>query len=160
MDMEPQKEHQWLQKFVGEWTYESDALEGQDQPAEQMTGTERVRSLGGFWIVAEGQGSMPGGEVGTTMMTVGYDPQKQRYVGTYIGSMMNYLWVYDGELDADARVLTLAADGPAFDGSDNMAKYRDVTEFKSDDHRVFTSSVQGADGAWHQFMTINYRRKK
>ena len=113
MDMEPQKEHQWLQKFVGEWTYESEAQEGPDTPAEKMIGTETVRSLGGFWIVAEGQGSMPGGEVGTTMMTVGYDPQKQRYVGTYIGSMMSYLWVYDGELDADERVLTLAADGPA-----------------------------------------------
>ena len=96
MDMEPQQEHQWLQKLVGGWKYESEAVEGQDQPSEKMTGTERVRSLGRYWVVAVGQGSMPGGDVGTTMMTVGYDPQKQRYVGTYIGSMMSYLWVYDG----------------------------------------------------------------
>ena len=25
---EPQKEHQWLQKLVGEWTYESEASWG------------------------------------------------------------------------------------------------------------------------------------
>jgi hypothetical protein len=160
MDMEPQKEHQWLQKLVGEWTYESEAVEGQDQPSEKMTGTERVRSLGGYWVVAEGQGSMPGGETGTTIMTLGYDPQKQRYVGTYIGSMMSTLWVYDGELDANERVLTLASDGPAMDGEGKMAKYKDVIEFTSEDHRVFTSHMLGEDGEWHHFMTINYRRTK
>src|SRR3712207_8501500 len=59
---------------------------------------------------SEGQGDMPGGGVGTTLMTLGYDPQTQRYVGTWGGSMMNYLWVYDGELDVDGRVLTLASE--------------------------------------------------
>lgn len=29
---EPQKEHQWLQKLVGEWTYEADAMMGRASP--------------------------------------------------------------------------------------------------------------------------------
>lgn len=41
-----------------------------------------------------------------------------------------------------------------------MARYRDVMEFKSQDHRVLTSHTLGDDGAWHQFMTVHYRRKK
>jgi hypothetical protein len=41
-----------------------------------------------------------------------------------------------------------------------MGKYRDVMEFKSDDHRVLNSYTLGADGAWQQFMTVHYRRKK
>jgi Protein of unknown function (DUF1579) len=31
---------------------------------------------------------------------------KKRFVGTWIGSMMTYMWVYDGELDRSERVLT------------------------------------------------------
>lgn len=159
MMTEPQNEHHWLQKLVGEWTYEAEMKMGLDHPPEKSSGTENVRSLGGLWVLAEGQGEMPGCGTVTTMMTLGYDPQKQQYVGTWVGSMMTYLWVYNGELDAAQRVLTLNSDGPAMTGEGKMAKYKDVIEFKSDDHRVMTSHVLNDDGNWHQFMTANYRRK-
>lgn len=159
MQTEPQNEHQWLQKFVGEWTYEAEAMMGLDQPSEKSTGTESVRSLGGLWVLAEGQGEMPGGCDVTTIMTLGYDPQKQRYIGTWVGSMMTYLWVYDGELNADEKVLTLNSEGPSMTGEGKLAKYKDVTEFKSNDHRVMTSHVLGDDGQWHKFMTVNYQRQ-
>lgn len=159
MKTEPQDEHQWLQKLVGEWTYETEAMMGPDQPPEKSTGTENVRSLGGLWIVAEGQGEMPGCGAVTMMITLGYDPQKQRYVGTWVGSMMTYLWVYDGELDADKKVLTLNSQGPAMTGEEKMANYKDVIEFEGDDHRILTSHALGEDGQWHQFMTAHYWRK-
>jgi hypothetical protein len=160
MKTEPQKEHQWLQRFVGEWTFEGEAPMEPGQPPSQFTGTESVRSLEGLWFLAEGQGEMPGGGPATTMLTLGYDSQKQRYVGTWIGSMMTHLWVYEGELDADEKVLTLNAEGPSMASDGKMTQYKDVTEFKSDDHRVLTSHVLGDDGNWQQFMTANYRRKK
>lgn len=103
MQAEPQKQHHWLQQLVGEWIYETEVAMGLDQPSEKATGTETVRSLGDLWILAEGQGEMPGCGEANTMMTLGYDPQKQRYVGTWVGSMMTYLWLYDGELDADEK---------------------------------------------------------
>jgi Protein of unknown function (DUF1579) len=159
MKTELQNEHRWLQKLVGDWTYETEALMGPDQPPEKSSGTESVRSLDGLWILAEGQGEMPGCGAVTTILTLGYDPQKQRYVGTWVGSMMNYLWIYDGEMDAAGQVLTLSAEGPSMMADDKMGKYRDVIEFKSDDHRVLTSHMLGNDGQWHQFMTANYRRK-
>lgn len=160
MKTEPKKEHQWLQNLVGEWTYETEATMEPGKPAEKFGGTESVRSLGGLWILAGGQGEMPGCGATTTMMTLGYDPQKQRYVGTWIGSMMTHLWIYEGELDADERVLTLNSEGPAMTDDGKMAKYRDAIEFKSDDHRVMTSQVLGDDGQWHKFMTATYRRKQ
>lgn len=156
----PQKEHQWLQKLVGEWTCELETTMEPGKPPEKSKATESVRSLGGFWILAEGQGEMPGGGAATTMMTLGYDPERQRYVGTWVGSMMTHLWVCDGALDAAERVLTLEAEGPNMAAEGKLAKYRDVIELKSDDHRVLTSHMLGDDGKWHQFMTANYRRKK
>jgi hypothetical protein len=157
---EQQKEHQWLQKLVGEWTYESEVAMGPERPPEKGTGTESVRSLGGLWILAEGQGDMPGCGAATTMMTLGYDPQTKRYMGTWIGSMMTHLWVYDGELDATEKLLTLDSEGPAMSDEGKMAKYRDAIEFKGDDHRVLTSHVLSDDGKWHEFMTAHYRRQK
>jgi hypothetical protein len=43
---------------------------------------------------------MPCAGPATTMMTLGYDPPKRRFVGTFNDSMMTHLWVYDGALDA------------------------------------------------------------
>jgi hypothetical protein len=160
MNAEPQKEHTWLHKLVGEWTYESECMTEPGKPAEKHGGNESVRSLGGLWILAEGRGEMPGGAPATMLMTLGYDPAKKRIVGTWVGSMMTHLWIYDGALDAAERVLTLESDGPSMAGGGKMARYRDAIEQKSDDHRVLTSSVLGDDGKWQQFMTMTYRRKK
>jgi hypothetical protein len=93
-------------------------------------------------------------------MTLGYDPTKKKYVGTFIGSMMTYLWVYEGELDASGKKLVLNAEGPHFVEAGKMAKYRDTIEFLSDDHRTLTSHMLGDDGQWNHFMTAHYRRKK
>ncbi|MBE9079093.1 DUF1579 domain-containing protein [Romeria aff. gracilis LEGE 07310] len=161
MKTEPQDEHQWLQKLVGEWTYETEAMMGPDQTPEKSTGTESVRSLGGLWILAEGQGEMPGcNDTATTMMTLGYDPQKQRFVGTFIVSMMSYLWIYEGELDTAQTRLTLNAEGPSMTEEGKMAKYQDIIEFINEDHRVLTSHVLSDDGQWHQFMTAHYWQKQ
>jgi hypothetical protein len=160
MHAEPQKEHQWLQKLVGEWTSEAEGTMGPDKPPEKFKGTESVRSIGGLWAMCEGRGEMPGGGAATTIMTLGYDPVRKRYVGTFLGSMMTHLWVYDGELDPTGKVLTLDTEGPNFAAEGKMAKYKDRIEFKSDDHRVLTSHMLGDDGKWHGFMTAHYRRRK
>ena len=101
MQAEPQTEHQWLSKLVGEWTYESECSMGPDQPQMKSGGREVVRSLGGLWTVGEGQGAMPGGGTFDTIMTLGYDPQTKRFVGTFVVSIMTHLWLYSrGSLDA------------------------------------------------------------
>ena len=160
MKAEPQKEHQWLQQLVGEWTSEAECSMGPGQPSTKSYGTERVRMVGGVWMVGEGQGEMPGGGTATMIMTLGYDPQKKKYLGTWIGSMMTHMWHYDGEMDAAGRILTLSAEGPSMAGDGTMAKYQDIIEIKSKDHRTLSSRVLGPDGTWNHFMTAHYRRKK
>ncbi len=155
----PQKEHEWLQQFVGSWTFESQCMGEPGKPADTFKGTEQVKSIGGLWIVGEGKGEMPGGGEGHMRLTLGFDPKRNRYIGTWIGSMMTHLWIYEGELDPSGRILTLNAEGPSFTGQ-GMARYQDIYEIKSSDHRVLTSRSQGADGQWTQFMTAHYRRTK
>jgi hypothetical protein len=159
MKAEPQKEHNWLHKLLGEWTYESTAAGSAGEQPSKATGTERVRSLGGLWVLAEGEGEMPGGGPATTLMTLGYDTEKKRYLGTWIGSMMTHMWIYDGEMDGAGKVLTLNSEGPSMEGDGSTAKYKDVIELKSDDHRVLTAHVLKKNGTWERFMTAEYRRK-
>ena len=157
MHAEPQAEHQWLEQMVGEWESEMEASGGPDHPPEKHVGTETVRSLK-VWVQCEG--TMPDGIPAKTVMTLGYDPARKKFVGTFIGSMMTNLWVYEGELDAAGKVLTLAADGPSFTDPTKTTKYLDKIEVVSPDHRILTSQALGDDGRWHQFMTAHYRRKK
>jgi hypothetical protein len=154
---EPQAEHQWLNQLVGEWVWEMDALMGPDQPTTKHTGTDSVQSLG-VWIQCHGTQAMADGKPGLSVMTLGYDTAKKKFVGTFIGSMMTSLWVYEGELDAAGKVLTLDADGPNFTDPTKTTKYQDKIEVVSPDHRVLTSQALGDDGQWVQFMTAHYRR--
>jgi hypothetical protein len=154
-----QKEHAWLQKLVGNWTFESECVGEPGQPNSKQHGTESVKSIGDLWIIGEGQGDMPGGGTARMMITLGFNPVRNRFVGTWVGSMMSHLWVYDGELDASGRVLTLNSEGPSFTDPTQLAKYQDIIEVISDDHRTLTSRSLGPDGSWTRFMTAHYRRK-
>lgn len=160
MNAKPQKEHQWLMQLLGEWTYESECSVGPDQPPMKSVGVDSVRSLGGLWVLCEGRGDMPGGDTGYTLMTLGYDPAKQKFVGSFIGSMMTNQWIYEGQLDATGTTLTLDTVGPSFTDPTKMAMYQDIIEIKSPDHRVLRSQFRSDDGSWHHFMTAHYRRTK
>jgi hypothetical protein len=155
MEVQRQQEHRWLERLVGEWTSEMEAVMKPGDPPETFTGTESVRSLDGLWVLCEGQ---PSGGASTTIMTLGYDTAKGRYVGTFIGSMSTYMWVYEGTVDAGGNALTLETEGPSFADESRMAKYRDTIEFRGDDHRVLSSTMQGEDGGWQQVMEVHYRR--
>jgi hypothetical protein len=160
MNVEPQKEHNWLNRFVGEWTYEIAAVMKPGEPPVKLTGTETVRSVGVIWIVAEGHGEMPGGGIATTILTVGYNPDLKRFVGSWIGSMMTHLWMYEGTLDPAEKVLTLNCEGPLFDGTGGTTKYKDIHTLISDDLRTLSGNILLKDGQWMEMMTSTFRRKR
>lgn len=150
MRAEPSKEHEWLKKLAGDWVAIAD-----DMPSW----SESVRSLDGLWFVAEGKGEMPGGGAATTIMTLGYDPNRNRYVGSWVGSMMSHMWVYEGSIDESGNVLTLDTEGPDFWSEGRRAKYQDIITFEGSDQRVLTSRMLNDDGTWKHVMTARYRRK-
>jgi hypothetical protein len=153
----PQKEHEFLQKFVGEWESVGKRTMGEGQPPMECNGTATTRMLGEFWMISEGKGDAMGSPM-ENVMQLGFDTKKGKYIGTWIDSMFNHMWHYEGTAEGDK--LTLFAEGPNMMEPGKMAMYRDEFEFKSPDHYVLTSSAQGEDGKWTTFMTADVRKKK
>ena len=107
----PLKEHDWLKQLAGEWVTEAEMVMEPGKPPMKSTGTETARTLGGFWLVGEHKSRVMGIPV-TGVMTVGYDPAKKKYVGTWVCSMDGHLWNYEGAVDSAGKVLTLNTEGP------------------------------------------------
>jgi hypothetical protein len=156
----PVKQHEWLQQFVGKWDVTVEVTTEPGKPPIRGKGSESTRMLGGFWVIAEGKGEMEG-TPGTinSLLTLGFDANANKFVGTWIDSINSYLWKYEGKLDAARKVLTLETQGPC-PLRTGLVRFREVTEFKSKDHRVFTSSMLGEDGRWVTMVTAHYRRKR
>lgn len=153
----PGEHHKWLAQLVGTWTIESQ-MAGEGQPPMKATGTDTVRSLADRWVICELQSEVPGLGTMNAVLTLGYKPETGKYQGTWIDSLTDQLWVYEGSLDPTGKILTLEAEGPnMMDPSKGNTNYRDVIEFKSADHRTLTSSAL-VDGEWVQFMTAHYRK--
>ncbi len=152
----PTKEHEWLKQLAGEWDTVGEMVMGPGQPPVRCKGTETTRVLGGFWVVGEHKGEFMGTPV-TGLMTVGYDPEKKKYVGTWVCSMCDRLFRYEGTVTGN--VLTLETEGPD-PATGKLVRLRDVLEVKDKDHRVLTSLALGEDGKWVPFMTMTATRKK
>lgn len=154
----PEQEHLFLKKLLGDWTYETESIMGPGQPVMKSSGKETFRSLNDIWFIGESEGTMPDGEPATMIITIGYDPESKKYVGTWIGSMMTIMWVYRGFVEGNT--LNLDADGPSMTGDGTTATYRDAIEFVDDDHRVMRSQMLTGEAKGNIFMTARYTRVK
>jgi hypothetical protein len=175
-DIKPSTQHEWLRQLIGEWEMEAGAVMGPDQPEVKSKGRESVKAFGEFFVIAEGSGEWQPGDMMYSRMTLGYDPSKGKFVGTWVGTPMTNMWVYEGELDASGKVLTLDTEGPdmsamegcapgeASDGAQaapqplKLARYQDIIEIVDANTRKLRSQMQGADGNWTQFMEATYTR--
>lgn len=152
------EEHRWLQQLVGEWDCKAEATMAPGAEPMKLESTESVRSIGGLWVLAEGKADF-GGMPFTSIMTVGYDPQKGAFVGSWIDTFQTHMWIYRGKLDDAKKVLTLEAEGPNMQDPSKTQKYRDAIEIHGADRKTLTSSALGEDGTWTTFMKAEYRRR-
>jgi hypothetical protein len=151
----PQKEHEWLQQLAGEWETDGEAVMEEGKEPLKVKGSASSRMIGGWWLVLENRGEFMGNPF-TGILTVGFDPAKKSYLGTWIDSNSSHLWHYTGR--AEGARLTLDAEGPTHEAG-KMGKFREVIEVKEKDHFVFSSSLE-KDGKWVPFVTVQFRRTK
>jgi hypothetical protein len=153
---QPQKEHEWLKQLAGEWDLDMTMQEpGKD--STKAKGSETTRLLGPFWSISEVNATMMDMPF-SGRMTLGYSTEKKKYIATWVDSMQDYLWQYEGTLDAGGKILTLETTGPCPMQGGKMTRFKEVIEIKDKDHHTFSSSME-LDGKFVQMMTINYTRK-
>ncbi len=157
---EPTREHQWLMQLVGDWELVSECVMGPDQPPSISRGKQTTRALGSMWTLGEMETPGPDDQPMYSLITLGYDPVRGKFVGSFIASCMTHHWLYEGTLDANQRVLTLNAEGPSFANEGSMAKYQDIIEIVDHDNYLFSSRYQDKDGNWVNFMHGKHTRIK
>jgi len=156
---QPSEEHQWLKKFEGTWKTQAKAEAGPNMPAMECSGTIKSQMLGGFWVLNE-MTSEAGGMTCRGVQTIGYNPEKKKFVGTWVDSMTNHMWQYEGTLNESGTTLTLSAEGPNIMAGGEMMEFQDVYEFTSDDEVRISSRMLGKDGEWVTFMQGTGKRVK
>lgn len=136
----------FLDRLIGEWTFESGAFP--DEPQWRQSGEETVTRQG-VWTVVEPS------DKARFQLTL--NPATGRVTGDFIAWQDPTLWTYDGTIEGDRMVL--ASRGPSFDVEGAVVDYQDVWEIQSPHTRTLTGRLKGEDGTWRDFLWTRYRRK-
>jgi Protein of unknown function (DUF1579) len=158
----PTAEHKILAADEGTWDAAIKSyINGPDSEPAVSKGVEVNTVLtGGLWISSSFSGDF-GGMAFEGRGQFGYDPNKKKYVGTWIDSMSPALTVLEGTYDAKTKTITYTGDGVCpIDGS--KQSQRMVTTSNSDGTREFTLYVTGTQtgGKEAKMMVINYTKRK
>ena len=88
---DPTPEHEWLLQLVGDWEFENECIMGPDQPSMKSAGKQTIRSLGSLWTLGEMESVSPDGQLMRFVITLGFDPAQQRFVGTFVEARLHYV---------------------------------------------------------------------
>lgn len=152
----PGPQHQKLAANAGTWEAALEMMgpDGQTMPSKGVS--VMTMGPGGFWLLDNFHadlGGMPFHGMGST----GFDPQKGKYVGTWIDSMSPTLMVLEGDFDAAGKVLTMVGTAPGYDGK--PAVHRMVTTHVDAKTNRFEMFVTGEDGKEMKMLSIAYTRR-
>jgi hypothetical protein len=157
----PEKEHLWLRRLCGTFDCETEFAMTPEGPTQKSKGLDVTEPFGDFWVKTMISGKPPGMDREMNgLMTLGYDPAKKKFIGTWVDNMMAFMWRYEGSLDATGNVLTLDTEGPSFTTPGATAPYRERIELRGDGEKVFSSSTEIKSGVWTTFMTSIGKRRK
>lgn len=157
------QEHQRLAEDVGAWDAAAAIWSSPDGEAETTTATETVRMLGDLWQLSYFKGKFGEMEYSGHGQT-GYDPQRQKYVGTWVDSLNPHLMTTEGHVDQESGKLILIGTGvDAMTGQEIKTKL--VSWQTGPGQRLFEMyhPVAGQEGqgddSWWKMMEIRYTRR-
>jgi hypothetical protein len=154
-------EHKVLKKDVGTWNVVMKIYpQGPDGPAIESKGEETNRLIGdGMWLISNFKGDL-GGMTFEGQGTIGYDPGKKKYTGTWIDNMKPTMDTMEGDYDAKTQTLTMYSESidPA---TGKPMKMKNVGKSIDNNTRTFTmySLTPGTKDEYVKMMEIHYTRK-
>ena len=101
----PTAQHKLLLEGVGTWEGTL-TMWMPGQPEQKIVAREVIEPLGDYWTRSKFTCDYMGMPFEGTA-TMGYDPVKKRYVGTWVDNMTMELAVMEGEMSADGKTLVM-----------------------------------------------------
>jgi hypothetical protein len=152
----PGKEHERLQKLVGEWDVAVKSYETPDKPVESKAVARMETMLEGRFLRQTFEGEF-GGVKFTGIGITGYDNAQKKYTGVWIDNMGTGIMHLSGEYDEATKTTTEIGEATTPIGP---MKFRMVTKHVNDDKFTFTMHMSLADGNEQLMMESTYTRKK
>jgi hypothetical protein len=147
-----------LKKEEGIWDAVVEAKLSPNSPPLVSRGVETNRiGAGGLWLISDFQSELMGKPY-QGHGVYGYDPDKKKYTGVWVDSMQTYLAIWEGTFDAAKKTMTMWTESP--DAYGKIIRWRGVTEWKTEDSRIWTGYMPGPDGKEFPTMIIRYQRRK
>jgi hypothetical protein len=147
---EPTPTHHFLRGFSGDWVSRPDDVH--PEPIRE-SGT----MIGDLFVQITGRATT-GEPPMEYQFTLGFDPEKDKVVGTFISNCMAMIWNYECDYDAEANTLVLYAHGPTWDGTPGPVRYRDTLTLHADGTRTLESAMEKSEGTFERFMFSTYDR--
>ena len=156
-EFKPERQHELLKQFEGEWDIRSRMMMPGEKP-EETKATETARmALGGFWLQGDYKGEHGGKPVEGQYMT-GWEPEKKKYVGMWVCSLSPYPTRYEGTADPNGKSWTFT--GECFDPkAGKVSQHRMTFEWTDKDHYVHRFYGPGEGGKETLFGEMHYTRK-
>ena len=151
---QPTAEHKQLNDHVGNWKVACKFYMDPSQPPMETNATESVEKVGEFWTLSHYKCDMMGMPfVGRA--TMGFDPNKKKWVSTWIDSMSPVLFVLTGTQKGD----TITLEGEAWSCMTNsVLKHRTTEKHIGKNERIFEMFCTMPDGNEIKMMTNHYKR--
>ncbi len=148
----PGPEHEKLKEMVGEW----DAVMTMGDMKSKATATYKS-ICDGMWIESDFRGSIGEAKFQGRGLD-GYDQKRKKYVGVWVDSFESAPMHFEGNYDAQGKLLVMTGESLGPDGKPQ--KFKNTTETKDKDHFTFKMYMVQADGQEQLAFTIDYTRKK
>ncbi len=155
---QPTHEHHLLKEHVGTWKVDCTYFTDPTQPPMEVLATETIEMLGEFWTRSLFRADM-GGFVLEGSATVGYDPQKGKWISTWIDNVNPTLFLFEGDLDETAQSLEMTGSGPS-PVDEEITTYRTVEKVIGPDQRQLDMFVTLPDGGEMRMFTYLYNREE